>query len=342
MATKLNITNNDEFKLGDNKQESNGTWTKSQGGTERMYQRLMKELPKDLTDQFQIICSRVRDIDESKPSILWCHDTWDDPESQHLNNKEKRERFEKLVFVSNYQCMTYQMGLNVPYKQGIVLKNSIDPMDPKLIKKTDPNKEIRLIYHTTPHRGLELLLPTFKWLCKRQKNIHLDVFSSFEIYGWGFRDEQYQKVIDQCKEHEHITYHGFQSHEKVMKALGKAHIFAFPSIWPETSCISVIEAMSAKAITVCPNFAALPETCANFASMYQFSEDPQEHANRFANVLEANIIALRRNTESWEPQLNFQKNYFDNYYNWEVRKTEWKIFLEGLLRLKEDEKNNKS
>ena len=338
MATKLNITNNDEFKLGDNKQESNGTWTKSQGGTERMYQRLMKELPKDLTDQFQIICSRVRDIDESKHRILWCHDTWDDPESQHLSNKEKRERFDKIVFVSNYQCSTYQMGLDVPYDQGLVLKNAIDPMKEKLIKKPKAKEQVRLIYHTTPHRGLELLVPAFNWICSRHKNVHLDVFSSFEIYGWGFRDEQYQKIIDQCKEHEHITYHGFQPHEKVMEALGKAHIFAFPSIWPETSCIAVLEAMSAKAVTVCPNFAALPETCANFASMYQFSENPQEHANRFANVLNATIHNLRELPDTWEPQLNFQKNYFDNFYNWKMRKMEWEAFLTGVIREKEAKK----
>ena len=339
MATKLNITNNDEFRLGDNKQDNNGTWTKSQGGTERMHQRLMKELPKDLTDQFQIICSRVRDIDESKHRVLWCHDTYDDPESQHLSNKEKRKRFNKIVFVSNYQCSTYQMGLGVPYDQGLVLKNAIDPMEEKLIKKPEAKEQVRLIYHTTPHRGLELLVPAFNWICSRHENVHLDVFSSFEIYGWGYRDEQYEKIINQCKEHEHITYHGFQPHEKVMEALGKAHIFAFPSIWPETSCIAVLEAMSAKAVTVCPNFAALPETCANFASMYQFSENPQEHANRFANVLNATICNLRDLPDTWEPQLNFQKNYFDNFYNWKMRKMEWEAFLKGIIREKEAKKN---
>ena len=99
--------------------------------------------------------------------------------------------------------------------------------------------------------------------------------------------------------------------------------------------------MSAKAITVCPNFAALQKhvqtllACTNFVRIHK-------NMRIDSRCIEANIVALRRNTESWEPQLNFQKNYFDNYYNWEVRKTEWKIFLEGLLRLKEDEKNNKS
>ena len=88
MATQLNITGLDkpqdkEFSLGDNKMTNSGTWSKSQGGTERMFERLKKELDPKLLDNFQIICSRVRDL-EDKKRILWLHDLWNDPENQHL------------------------------------------------------------------------------------------------------------------------------------------------------------------------------------------------------------------------------------------------------------------
>ena len=71
MATQLNITGleeaqkEDEFSLGDNKMTNSGTWTKSQGGTERMFERLKKELDPKLLDNFQIICSRVRDLEDN-------------------------------------------------------------------------------------------------------------------------------------------------------------------------------------------------------------------------------------------------------------------------------------
>ena len=32
-------------------------------------------------------------------------------------------------------------------------------------------------------------------------NIELDVYSSFKIYGWEERDEQYKEVFDFCKQH---------------------------------------------------------------------------------------------------------------------------------------------
>ena len=71
MATQLNITGLDkpqekEFSLGDNKMTNSGTWSKSQGGTERMFERLKKELDPKLLDKFQIICSRVRDLEDKK------------------------------------------------------------------------------------------------------------------------------------------------------------------------------------------------------------------------------------------------------------------------------------
>ena len=333
MATQLNITGLDkpqdkEFSLGDNKMTNSGTWSKSQGGTERMFERLKKELDPKLLDKFQIICSRVREL-EDKDRVLWLHDLWNDPENNHLREEELRKKFKKLVFVSNHQMHTFCMGLGVPYDNCHVMRNAIDPVPLKLINKPDPKKEIRLIYHTTPHRGLELLVPVFEFLCKEHKNIHLDVFSSFEIYGWKHRDKQYEQVFETCQKHPNITYHGFQPHDKVVEALGKAHIFAFPSIWVETSCIAAIEAMSAKCLTVTNNLGALPETCANFASMYQFTEDGQKHVNRFASILN-NTINVMKNNNGWQNQLDVQKNYFDNFYSWDFRAKEWDLLLKGL------------
>tara|TARA_A100001201_G_C4082967_1_gene199567 strand:+ start:51 stop:413 length:363 start_codon:yes stop_codon:yes gene_type:complete len=115
----------------------------------------------------------------------------------------------------------------------------------------------------------------------------------------------------------------------VREALQKAHIFAYPSIWQETSCIAAIEAMSAKCAVVCPNLAALPETTSNFAAMYQFDEDHQTHANRFYAVLRSVIENVT--TENSIRKLEFQKQYTDIYYNWDFRAEEWKGLLYSIM-----------
>ena len=319
MPLKILDTAEDEFSLGPSE---DGTYEEANGGTEMMRSQLYSRVDPDLLDKFQIICSRVRWIDPKKPTILWCHDTWDDPESQHLKEEERRARFEKFVFVSNYQLSTYNLALQVPYAQSFVMQNAIEPIELK-----DKNKDqIKLIYHTTPHRGLNVAVAAIMELAKNYGDkILFDVFSSFEAYGWKDRDKEFEDLFNNIREHPQMTYHGYQPNEKVREALQEAHIFAYPSIWPETSCIAAIEAMSAGCQIVCPNYAALPETTANFATMYQWSEDIQFHANVFANMLNAAI--QNHYDENTQRKLLYQKNYTDNFYNWDLRASQWTGFL---------------
>jgi glycosyltransferase involved in cell wall biosynthesis len=314
----------------------NGTYAHigSRGGTEMMAERISKVLAPHLVDQFNLIHSRVRPemIDSTKQNILVLHDTWDDPEAAHLADPASRARFSKFVFVSNHQLNTFNLAHGVPYSDSFVIRNAIDPIElsEEWIEK-DVDNTIRIIYHTTPHRGLEILVPVFEKLCEYHSNIHLDVYSSFAIYGWNHRDEAYKSLFERIKNHPNMTYHGFQSNDVVREALKRAHIYAYPCIWPETSCISVIEAMSAGCQIVTSNLAALPETCASFAEMYQFDEDVNRHANTFANELNRAIHGYRNNS-ILRGKLRFQKVYYDNFYSWKLRSAEWNSFLNSLYR----------
>ena len=299
----------------------------ARGGTELMQERLHASMPKYLLDQFQIIPSRVRDIEPDKKRVLWLHDLPNDPESSHLTDPSSRERFDKIVCVSDWQMQLYNLNSGLPYAESIVIKNAIEPIS---IDKKEYDGTVNLIYHTTPHRGLEILVPVFEELCKLHDNIHLDVYSSFKIYGWEQRDSQYQELFDRCRSHPNISYHGSVSNEEIREALVRSHIYAYPCIWPETSCLSVIEAMSAKNIVVCPNFAALPETSANFAMMYPFNENKNHHAVQFGHTLN-NAIETIKNNPDINLYLNFQKQYFDYFYDWNRRKIEWQGMLENLL-----------
>jgi glycosyltransferase involved in cell wall biosynthesis len=220
------------------------------------------------------------------------------------------------------------MGLGVPYSKSIVLKNAIDPIEYKEKSKD----QIRLIYHTTPHRGLELLVPVMEKLSEMfpPNAIHLDIYSSFEAYGWKERDKPYAQLFETAKNHPNMTYHGFKPNAVIRKALQDAHIFAYPSIWVETSCIAAIEAMSAGCQVVCSNLGALPETTGNFATMYHYNEDPNHHANVFAHFLFNAIMNYWDSAN--QDKLAVQKNWADYSYNWESRAAEWSGLLQGLAK----------
>lgn len=317
--------------------ESNEVDRKAMGGTELMKYALHSRLASELLSEFQIIPSRVRELDPDKLKVYWLHDLPHDPESQHLKDGGW-DKFDRLVFVSYWQQQQYKNYLGVPFEKGIVLKNAIVPIDN--INKPDPSQELRIIYHTTPHRGLELLVPAFEKLAEQFPHAVLDVYSSFNAYGWPQRDEPYKELFKRCEDHPQINYHGYQPNEVVREALGKAHIFAYPSIWPETSCIALIEAMSAGCLCVHSSLAALPETSANWTYMYQYTENNQTHINSFYYSLkqcmeimsdqEKNVLVAKR--------LNMQKQYVDAFYNWDLRASEWNMMLTAMLA----NKNNKS
>lgn len=294
------------------------------GGTEQMAMRMVKYLPHDLLKEFQFIHGRVRELDPNLKRILVCHDLPSDPEYAKLVDKDYRAQFDKIVFVSNWQAQLFNLQLGIPYSEFIVIPNAIEPFEEP---KKDYDGPIRLIYHTTPHRGLELLVPAFEELSKHE-NIELDVFSSFGVYGWAERDQPYQKLFDRLEALPNARYHGFADNQTVRDTLEQTHIFAYPSIWPETSCIAAIEAMSTGNLVVHPNFGALPETCGRMSMMYQFHENPQQHVQSFYVNLANAVNTIKLGGPSVAKSL---WNLYHVTYRWDVVQPQWINLMKGIL-----------
>ena len=305
--------------------EVNDLSKNAMGGTELMLHALHQKLPQDLMQYFQIIPSRVRDVDDSKIKIYWLHDLPGDPESEHLKNGGWN-RFDKLVFVSNWQMQAYQKHYGLPWYKCVVLRNAIEPIE----YKAKSTEKIKMIYHTTPHRGLNILLSAFDVLAKRHSNLELDVYSSFKIYGWEHRDEPYKELFDYCRNHPQINYHGSVPNSEVRKALQEAHIYAYPNTWLETSCISLIEAMSAGVFCIHPNYGALYETAANWTWMYQWQDNERDHVKSIIDLTSSAIEVYQENDV--QSTLLAQKAYVDAFYGWDGRAMQWKNLMRQLLK----------
>lgn len=303
--------------------------TNAMGGTELMKYRMVKEIGEEALEPFQIFVSRVHEeLDPDKIKIYWHQDLPEDPSCDHLRDKGW-EKFDYFVFNSAWQMQMFNLYHGVPYSRSIVLMNAIDPID----VGEKPKDTIRLIYHSTPHRGLELLVPVFEKLCEKHDDIELDVYSSFKIYGWEERDKQYEALFDKCKTHPKINYYGSVPNEEVKAALAKAHIFAYPSIWVESSCIALMEAMSAGLVCCHSNLGALIDTSGGITRMYQYDENANAHASRFYGVLDQAIQDVRAGRS--DAEASYVKFYADNRFNWERRAMEWGAFIQMLNALKD-------
>jgi UDP-glucose:(glucosyl)LPS alpha-1,2-glucosyltransferase len=327
----------DNFDLMETNEISN---SRAQGGTE-MYMRFLYNgnIPRELLENVQIIPSRLRGLKEDKIRVWFEHNLPEDPESMKpFVDAAVKEKFHKYVFLSNWHYQAFLSHLKIPYStKCCVLEGGmhcIEPFDkdPLLPTKPDPNECVHISYHTTPHRGLELIVPVFLKLAEEDKNIHLHVHSSFKMYGWDNEDLRFQKVFDICKNHPQITYHGFTKHEDLMVQLrDKYHIFAYPNIWPETMCRALLEAMYYGLVCVHPDLAALPDTSGALNRfMYNGTNNHNEHANIHYAYLKQAIHEVRMNTPEHVKSLQFNREYIQRRYNTETVYDKWIAMLAEL------------
>ena len=304
---------------------------KAIGGTELMRNWLFTELDKrepGIKEKFQFISTRVRSLEPDKQRILWIHDLANDPEVQHLKDPENWNQFERIVFVSHWQQHMFKTHLGFPYEKGVVIQNAIYPI-PEHEKPKDG--KINVCYFSTPHRGLELLLNAWEFMREKLKeglNAELNIYSSFKIYDRGHLDEQFRHIYKRAENMDGVNYHGTVSNDEIREMLPNQHIMAYPSIYEETSCLTLIEACSAGCLSVIPNLGALPETGANFPWMYGFEEDPEKHAQVHGHILGRAIKHFW--DEDVQNLLKIQRSYFDMFYNWRLRGGQWLQFLHAI------------
>ena len=197
------------------------------GGTELIYNRVMDRLDDELKDEFIIVPQRVREehVKDSRKKILWLHDLPEDPESEHLKYEDNRKMFERFVFPSNWAMWDFHQKLGVPYENSVVIPNCIDPI-PISEKSKDGKKKI--IYFSTPHRGLNLLESVIRVMENQRDDFEVDIYSSFKLYGRDEQDEipEFKELYEKLNELETVNYHGTVSNDEIRKALVDTHILA--------------------------------------------------------------------------------------------------------------------
>ena len=190
---------------------------------------------------------------------------------------------------------------------------------------------------------VKLLIPPslkFLWAVKpfqgenlNLEKVELTICSSTKIYGKKFDEvyaKKYENIFNECKKTRNVNYLGFIDNKKIIELLKKTHIYAFPSIWPETSCISAIEAMAAGCEIVSTNLGALYETCTPFGTLVGFDRNFDNLEKKYSKALLKSI----KNYWSDENQkkLKLQAEVINMTYSWDVRSVEWKNFFDEARR----------
>jgi len=130
-----------------------------------------------------------------------------------------------------------------------------------------------------------------------------------------------------------VEYIGYKSNEYIREHIKDYKMYAYPSIWEETSCISLLECMAGGLYCITTNLGALFETGAEFPIYVPYLTDHKQLAKNFANAIEAAAITL--DNEVIQDHLKFQSKYTNQYYNWDKQAMAWTNFLKGAINAKQ-------
>ena len=301
------------------------------GGSESQLRLLLKYLPDESFKDINLILNNTNYdlLEKDKINVLWMHHFVNQKEAKNLGSKDFVNKLDWIVYNSKWNLEQHIKYFHIPQKKSVVIRNAIEKIS--FVEK--PSDKINLIYHTTPWRGLKILLKVFKNL--NLENVELDVCSSTLIYGKKFDSllgKTYEELFNECKNTKNVNYFGFLKNEEIIEKLKKMHIFAHPSIWPETSCIAAIESMAAGCEVVTTNLGALNETCSPFGTIINFEKRPEDLEVKYSEALIKSIKSFW--SEEKQKKLKLQRETINSTYSWDVRSDEWKKFFDKTRKLK--------
>ena len=257
----------------------------------------------------------LREMFKIDKIALWMHDVCDSPSFEHY--LQIQDKIDYTIAVSDWHKEHILKEFpSVEREKVIVLKNGIDP---KLFNYDGTPKKNKLIYSSTPYRGLDILLDVFPEIKEQVPDAELYVYSSLLLYGhYGEKeDHKFKHLYDQAKRTDGVVYKGSVTQSELAESIKNTKVMAYPSTYPETSCIGIMENISSGSVVVASNLAAIPETmpegCGVLlpapATSIQFKKD-------FVKA----VVELLKNDDKLK---ELQKNCKGHDFSWKSRSNDW-------------------
>ena len=272
-------------------------------------------------------------VKKDQVNVVWQHLSYDQPNVQYMRDRKFVDSVDYFLYVSHWQYNKFREHYQIPEYKSFIIKNATPKFE---VKPKVMDGKIKLLYSSTPWRGLAILIKAIDILNKTRDDFELDIYSSTRIYGDMFEQSEkgkFDTLFDKCKNTANVNFRGYGLNEQVRQALQDTHIYVYPSIFEETSCLAVIEAMSAGCHVVTTNYGALPETCGEFATMIEFDSSVSNLIERYADTLNSVLDNYKNNL--YKEDLELQIKYYEKYYSWNTRIEEWKNFLNYARNKKE-------
>lgn len=270
------------------------------------------------------------------PLVLWTGHNSDEPTVQKLHAKAEREAWDAIVFKSRTQADEFKTKFGLDESLFHVIGNAISPLVAETPRREtyffQSDADPKLIYSSTPFRGLQTLLDAWPRIRMSLPMSTLDIYSGMRVYQQN-SDHQFTDLYNHCRSLEGVTYFGSVNQAQLATSFTRADILAYPSTFRETSCITVMEAMASGCMVVSTKLGAIPETCAGFGVLVEIPK-PTHHrslVDDYAGAIVHAVNQARRNPDQSVRMLSEQAIHAREFYHWPRRAADFERLLLAIL-----------
>jgi glycosyltransferase involved in cell wall biosynthesis/2-polyprenyl-3-methyl-5-hydroxy-6-metoxy-1,4-benzoquinol methylase len=224
---------------------------------------------------------------DARSRFLWVHDVV----PYHLTH-ELALRADKILALSQWHKDNILRSFSFLNEDRVfVTRNGIDlsRFEADVQEQRDPHK---VVYSSSPDRGLECLLDVWPKIRERVSDATLDVFYGFSNWekvatgnpGQLALIENLKKKLHNLKEHG-VKVHGRTNQQVLAEKFMSSGVWAYPTWFSETSCITAMEAQAAGLRVVTSPIAALVETVGSRGTMISGDWLSVDYKERFVDAV---------------------------------------------------------
>lgn len=258
-----------------------------------------------------------------RPVIGWMHEAAFDTEwiAPHPSLRA-------LVFVSDWQHRVNAGGIPAGV-QAQVIRNAISPFaealgaDENLLQGKDSH---RVVFAGDWTRGLLPLVELWPQLHAHDPRLTLEIYCDPQLPG--ATPAQQGAFTARLAALPGLLHTGKVTQAELAAAMARATWHLSPNPYPETSCITLLEALALGCRSVVTERAALPESAHGFATLVPVIDPDLNRTITPVNI--ASFVDAFKLALTQQPDLPTQRDYFLSHYTWQKQADAWVQFVMGL------------
>lgn len=188
----------------------------------------------------------------------------------------------------------------IPEEKLHIIGNGVNPRH-FIEHKRDQEKKIkyRFVWTSCFDRGIERMLEIFSLVRRSIPEATLDILRE----PIGYSGKTYYHLVSKYAG-VHIRFLGKLDAEELAKVMCQADIWLYPTEWPETFCITALEAQAAGLLCIASNYAALQDVIADRGILLPITTGNEIYASIIISALlnkdtQVEMNELREKGRSW-------------------------------------------